>query len=751
MCSRALTWPLYHVLSHLGVARINLTGGAGPVRIERDDAGTPRVWAESLADALLGLGYMHARDRGLQMLLVRIASAGRLSESVRADDASLEMDRFFRRLNFAGDYATEAAALSADAQQLAAAYCQGVNLGFDRHDTPWELRWLGYRAQDQPWTLADTFLTAKAIGYVSLAEIQGMAEQLLVEFVQHGLARDKLEELFPGLLGGLDEALLRQVTVAKPAVPAALRWTSVLARATASNNWVIAGHKSVSGLPLFANDPHLEITRLPPIWYLAALHWKTDAGPRYALGASLPGTPAIIVGRTPDVAWGVTFACADCMDSWIEECRAGSFRRGARWLAFRTRRETIRRKGKSPIELTFHENEHGVLDGDPHVPGLYLATRWSCGEGTSASSIQAALAMFSAASVEEGRRWLGRLNNASWNWVLADRAGSIGYQMSGRVPLRRDGVSGLVPLPGWDAANDWRGFAPPEDLPRALNPPEGFLVTANHDLNALGRVRALNLPMAAYRAERLQALLRGRDRFTVEDMQALQLDLFSPQAERFRAVLQPCLKAAAARGQHNAQILLGWDLRYDTASHGAFLFEQFYRELILEVFGAEENFGPEVMRYLLDETVLFIGFFGNFDRILLSEKSTWFGARSQAALFERAWNRVSRVSPKPYGRHRRVTLEHLMLGGRLPRWLGFDRGPIELPGSRATVNQVQVLRAGRRRTCIAPSLRAVSDLATDALHVSQPGGTSDRRFSPWYDNGTAAWLAGRYRVLQGLP
>lgn len=731
--------------------RINLTGGAGPVRIERDDAGAPCIWAETLGDALLGLGYMHAWDRALQMLLVRMASNGRLSEFLRGDDELVAVDCFFRRLNFAADCASEAAAMTPAAHQLAGAYCRGVNLGLHRYGTPWELRWLGYRALDHPWTLADTFLTAKAIGYVSLAEIQGVAERFLVEFVQRGVARAKLEELFPGLLGGLDEALLRQVRVAQPVVPPALRWASALPRATASNNWVVAGHKSVSGQPLFANDPHLEITRLPQIWYLTALHWKTDAGPRYALGASLPGTPAIIVGRTPELAWGVTFACADCVDSWIEECREGRFRRGDQWLAFRVRRETIRRKRRPQVELTFYENDHGVLAGDPQVPGLYLATRWSCGEATSASSIESALAMFSAATVEEGRRRLGRLNNASWNWVLADRAGNIGYQMSGRVPLRRTGVSGLVPLPGWDPANDWHGFAPPEDLPRALNPPEGFLVTANHDLNALGRVHPLNLPMAAYRAERIEALLRQRERLTVEAMQALQLDLFSPQAERFVAVLRPCLKAAAVQGHRNARILLGWDLRYDTASEGAFLFEQFYRELILEVFGAEQNFGPEVTRYLLDHTVLFTGFFGNFDRILLSETSAWFGPHSRATVFERAWNRVREVAPRPYGRNRRVTLQHMLLGGKLPRWLGFDRGPIELAGGRATVSQAQVFRAGKRATSFAPSLRAVCDLATDELQVCQPGGASDRRFSPWYDNGTAAWLAGRYRVMKGVP
>src|SRR4030095_3991881 len=113
---------------------------------------------------------------------------------------------------------------------------------------------------------------------------------------------------------------------------------------------------------------------------------------------------------------------------------------------------------------------------------------WSCGRQTSAHTLEVGLDMLEATTVEQGRGLLAYLNNSAWCWVLADRAGNIGFQMSGRMPLRREGVSGLVPLPGWDPANDWSGFAPPEDLPRGLNPPESFIVTANHDLNDCGRV-----------------------------------------------------------------------------------------------------------------------------------------------------------------------------------------------------------------------------------------------------------------------
>ena len=159
----------------------------------------------------------------------------------------------------------------------------------------------------------------------------------------------------------------------------------------------------------------------------------------------------------------------------------------------------------------FYENNHGVLDGDPAEKGYYLATRWSGREETGAAALEGTCAILVAKTVTEGQAALGRVSNSSWNWVLADRAGSIGFQMSGKAPIRPPGVSGLVPLPGWDPANDWQGFHPPEALPRALDPPEGFIATANQDLNHLGKAHPINLCMASYRADRINAILATDD------------------------------------------------------------------------------------------------------------------------------------------------------------------------------------------------------------------------------------------------
>jgi penicillin amidase len=372
-------------------------------------------------------------------------------------------------------------------------------------------------------------------------------------------------------------------------------------------------------------------------------------------------------------------------------------------------------------------------------------------------SLDGLLGMLEARTVEEGRRCLGRLCNSSWNWLLADVEGNIGYQMAGKMPIRPEGISGLVPLAGWDPANDWRGFAALDDLPQASNPPEGFLVTANNDLNALGRVHPINLCVAPYRADRIREHLARPGRFTVEQMQAIQLDVTSIQAERFMALVRPLL--ADWPDNQNARLLRDWDLAYRVDSPGAFVFEQFYRELLLEVFGGSaacgagerSHFGHPVLSHLLDETTTLAEYYGAFDAVLVSERSLWFGQCSREEFYRRALDRALRVPAEPLGRQQRFSLTHLLFGEKLPRWLGFDRGPVPLQGGRATVHQGQILRGRGRQIVCGPSYRFVTDLATDALWSTLPGGPSDRRFSPWYASGLLDWLKGRYHALRGWP
>jgi penicillin amidase len=224
-------------------------------------------------------------------------------------------------------------------------------------------------------------------------------------------------------------------------------------------------------------------------------------------------------------------------------------------------------------------------------------------------------------------------------------------------------------------------------------------------------------------------------------LHSVQHDLYSTQAERFVPILSACLPRNAA-----ADVLRAWDLRYDLGSLGATLFERFYRALFAEVFGSV--CGPEVARYLLDETNTLADFYANFDAVLLEPTSVWYGPLGRDATWRKLAAATITDPVRPWGEERRLLLRHLLYGGRLPGWLGFDRGPISLSGGRATVHQGQIYRSGGRETTFAPSYRIVTDLGDNAAHTCLAGGPSDRRFSRWYASGLADWIAGRLKPIR---
>ena len=552
--------------------------------VSRDRNGIPHVAARDMAGMWMGQGYVHALDRGMQLLLMRILGQGRACEFLDASDEMLAVDTFFRRMNWCGGARDTISALSDDTRGYLAAYCDGINAGLQRK-SPWEFRLLGYRPD--PWEPEDTALIVRMVGYLTLAQSQAEIERLLIEMIQAGVPLDSLEALFPGLLGELDIDLVKRVTLGERIVPPEVLWSVAAPRMMASNNWVVAGRRAASGKPILSNDPHLEVNRLPNVWCELVLRCRE----RTLMGGSMPGLPGVLVGRSPDLAWGATYAFVDATDSWIEKCRDGACYReaGDSWQAFQMRREIIQRRKKAPVEVVFYENEHGVLDGDPRAAGYYLATRWAPGEGGTAA-LEAIFEIARATTVTEGMAALGKIESA-WNYVFADRHGNIGYQMTGLVPRRRAGATGLVPLPGWKAENDWQEFLSPEEMPRVLNPEEGFIATANDDLNALGKAAPINMPMGTYRAERIRDLLKEREGLTVEDMMTMHFDLYSLQAERFMHHLEPLLPDTP-----QGAVLKSWDRCYDAASQGAFLFERFYQELVREVFG-RRGMGEQVVDF----------------------------------------------------------------------------------------------------------------------------------------------------------
>ncbi|MHA1111721.1 MAG: penicillin acylase family protein [Promethearchaeota archaeon] len=706
------------------------------VKIYRDKNGIPHIEAENQVDMYRGLGFLHASDRGMQMLLMRVLGRGKLSEYLNSSDQSLITDKFFRKMNWHQNIAEHLNKLTDFAKSVLDAYCEGVNEVFAKK-IPLEFKLLGYKPE--VWLPEDVIIISRMIGYLTLSQSQDEMERLFVEMVQNDVPEVLLQELFPGILGGLDIDLIKKIILPETIVPSSALWSIAIPRMMASNNWVISGKKTASGKAILANDPHLEVDRLPNVWCEVAAKVKD----RYIIGATMPGASAFIIGRTSELAWGATYAFIDSIDSWVEECKDGKYRRGDSWKDFTIRKEIIKRKKKADVEVTFYETEHGVIDGDPTIDGFYLSTKWTASE-SGFTTINNFLKMFDAHTVEEGMDYVGQLETF-WSFVLADNKNNIGFQMSGLVPKRRDGVSGFVPLPGWDKENDWQGMESHKNLPRMLNPEKGFFTTANQDLNEYGNVNPINMPMGSYRADRINNLLSKRDNFSPKDVFEMHYDVYSLQAEIFMKILKPLLPDTK-----QGKILREWNYEYSLDSKGAFLFEEFYKGICLEVFG-KSGMGEGVIDFFANETGVFIDFYQNFDRILLAETSAWFNGKTREEIFASVAEKYLKVKPKKWGETRKVLFEHILFEGKLPRFLGFDKGPHQLKGGRATIHQGQIYRTADRGTTFFPSFRTVTDFAQDETYTNLAGGPSDRRFSKWYTSDLENWLKGKYKTIKPEP
>ncbi len=717
---------------------VHLTGSDGAIDIKRNHHGIPEICAETLGDASLGLGWVHANDRQLQTLFTRIIVDGRAAELLKADESLVEIDQYMRRMNFLPDPLEQVAALEPDALEILDAYSKGFNLYFTRNKPVFEFRLLGYNPE--PWKIQDSLKIGKVFGFLGLADTQGNMEKFIVELIQKGLDEEKLKTLFPYLTDAIDYDLVRQVQLEPPLTPEAVKWLDKLPRFNASNNWVVSGKHTKSGYPILCGDPHLEINRLPNTFQEIILRLPENT----LMGVSVPGAPGVFIGRNSHIAWSPTYSFMDMLDYRIERCRNGQYYRKEGWYDFKVRKETIKVKKKPPVSIRIYENENGLLEGDPFKEGLYLALNWSGSRGCGAEIFNSFTRLMNAESTESAMALFKSLDAASFNWVIADTGGNIGYQMSGRHLNRPDGVSGLYPHPGWEKKYDADGFADPDRLPTVYNPVEGIIATANQDLNDLGQSNPINLAMGPYRADRIIQLLKSGEALDVAYMKNIHFDLYSLQAEALMKIIRPLLPDT-----ENGNTLKTWNLCYEQDSKGAMLFESVYRSIIHVVFG-DFGFGRDVVAHIFKETSLFNDYYVNLDRILESETSPWFGKQGRKAMFKKGIAEGLSTDAVPYGQTRKITMAHLLFGGQLPRFFGFDYGPIQLPGSRATIPQGQIFKSAGRLTTFSPAYRMITDMAENKIHTNLAGGPSDRRFSKYYTSDLKNWYEGNYKILASI-
>ncbi len=511
-----------------------VNGPQDSITIARDSRGVPHINAASENDLAFGLGYVHAQDRLWQMEMNRRIGTGRVAEVL--GEPGLGFDRYFRTLGFTHRAETALAALPSYAVEILESYASGVNAFVANHQGALPPEFLITGVTPEPWTPRDSLVWQKMM-WLDLsgnARHEVARAQLLTK-----LTPEQVATLYPAYPGEAPRTMPSMANLydSAPLLAAAKALGPAKPAGYGSNNWVVSGTRTASGMPLLANDPHLGLTT-PSIWYLARLHNRTKD--TNVVGVSFPGAHGIVLGRNDTIAWGFTNTAPDIMDLFVEKLvDEDSYLTPDGPMAFDVREEVIKVRDGDDVVLTVRETRHGpvvsdIYDGsetftdDEHV----IALQWTALMPTDTGSV-ALLQLGAAQNFEEFKTAGALYGGPQQNMIFADTEGNIGYYAPARVPVRRadNEIGGLLPSPGWDAKYDWQGFLPYDELPTRYNPDTGVIATANEKIIDDSYPHFITHDWALpYRGNRIRAELTAIENHTADTFGTLHADVVSDMA-----------------------------------------------------------------------------------------------------------------------------------------------------------------------------------------------------------------------------
>ncbi len=557
----------------------SLPGLSAEVHVWRDAYGVPHIFASNMDDAARALGYLHASERLFQMETNRRVGQGRAAEAFGPD--LLKVDKFIRTLGFYREAEASLAAMSPEAQKRLQAYADGVNAFLDAHGSALPPEFLLAGVTPEPWTPANSIVWGKLM---ALELSHNREHEALRAHIAQKLGPDKVSWFFPGARPGdpvTTLPALGEQHAGFDGVDDAIGALTGLAHG-ASNEWVVAGARTTTGKPILANDPHLGLTA-PILWYLARI--VTPDG--WVKGATVPGSPGVLLGQNDHIAWGFTTADTDTQDLFVETidpADPGKYLTPDGSKPFETREETIHVKGGDDVKLAIRATRHGpvlsdVSDDLKSIAGPGKAIALAFTGLTDRDTTSEAIMRLDAAKNWDGFLAAMRLFlTPTQNIVYADTGGDIGFFSPGLVPLRKSG-DGLAPADGASGANDWVGTVPFEELPQLHNPSAGFAFNANNANVADDHQPTFGQDWEeTFRARRIQEFFDTIDKHSLDTSAAMQGDRLSLAA----LALKPFVARIAPSGERARQaqaMLAGWDGIMDKERPEPLIFTAFMRAL----------------------------------------------------------------------------------------------------------------------------------------------------------------------------
>lgn len=742
-----------------GETILNLKGLKDEVTIRYDDAGVAHIFAKNDFDLFYAQGFVTAKDRLWQMDLQIRAASGRLSEVL--GKATLEMDQQSRRLGMG--YGAEAniklAMNDPHSREALLGYTAGVNAYIDQlapKDYPIEFKLLGYKPE--AWKPINTMYMLEQMTLT----LAGRSNDLNMSNVLKKYGEKVVNDLFP------DYPMFQE----SPIIPSGTKWdfeplpipkkpktavngdsvahfqttpNSLLQRepkqeGIGSNNWAVSAEKSMTGYPILANDPHLELT-LPSIWYQVQLHSPS----MNVYGVSLPGIPSVIIGFNQHVAWGVTNTDADVFDlykiKFKDESRT-QYWHDNQWKPTRKRIERINVKGQpQPYQEEIIYTHHGPVTETDNSSGKYpeLAIKWIGHEA--GNSFMTFYELNKAKNYDDYRKALTYYVGPAQNFVFADNSKNIALTVNGKLPLKYK-EQGKFVLDGTNAGDDWQGWVPAAQNPYVKNPRRGFVSSANQSSTDPSYPYFINWVFApTERGVRINERLTSMTRANADSLRMLQNDNFSVLARNILPKLLETLKSTTLTPAQKAAAitLANWNYQNTPESVATSIFEEWMPLLTAKIWNDE--FGENLEYPTRDRTLYMILNEPNkkwFDNINTPEKETL--TDLTAASFKAALDTLSArhgpMSPSwQWAKVKGTEIRHLSRSLK-----PFNAPALKVGGGRSIVNAI-TKRNG-------PSWRMVVELGpVPRAYGIYPGGQSGNPGSPYYLNLLKKWERGELNEL----
>jgi penicillin amidase len=739
---------------------VSLNGPAAEVEVWYDEFGVPHIYAQNEADAYFALGYVHAQDRLFQMEMLRRAAGGRLSEVLGPE--LVKVDKLFRTLGinqFAENHAARFLSSDTSAYQRAAlAYQKGINEFVRTGPTPLEFTIMGIPKTE--FVEKDIYL---AMGFMAFGFAEGLRVDPVLQLIKTQWGDSYLKDLavhtppdaerIPSVKGQRKSSqLVAALSESLNDLPVPL-WQG-------SNGWAIAGDRTASGFPILANDTHMGFAQ-PAVWYEAHLEY-----PGFSFyGHHVAGIPFALLGNNRKVAWGLTMFENDDTDFFIEKVDADNkqvmFKN--EWQPLLVRDEIIKVKGESDVILKVRTTPHGPLINGiiEHTPtdespvALWWLLHHEVNHG-----LEAAYRLNHAAQLQDAEKAASFFSAPGLNVMYADVDGNIAWWAVAKLPIRPTHVESKFFLDGASGADEYLGYYNFSQNPHAINPPWGFVYSANNQPDTVDGVLHPGYYYPKSRAQRIKELLSADKKWTKEDVKQVNLDVVS------RAHVEVAKEMAAVLTQLDNSdyeplitALRNWDgdhQRKDTAP-------SIYYNLLSQLMkGAlADELGTPVLESILKTSLPK----NSYGMLLANDSSLWWDnvttkekRESRLDIFNQAarnslqlLEKIAGNNPSEWHWEKFHTLRHkhpLSVVGVLDKI--FSVGTFPVPGGSEVINNLHfdLDTTGYFSVTGGPALRKITDFGhVEEGETVSPTGQSGVLTSAHYDDQAEMYATGKFRTM----